>query len=350
MQTKKIAKEPTFQYHPELIALYNSGIVTGAVIGNILTPLLFIVILYDYIPHNILWGWFIFALFVALLRLLLPLKFSKYSLHYQTFMRWAVVASILSGLIWGFASILTYLYAPEIYLSFVIMLIAGLISATTTTLTPLYKTYVAYVLSAMFPLMVILFMMSTTIHVVTGLLIIVFGAFVLLGGYKNYKKLYEVIILKDRLKRLNHDLEGEVKKRTLELEVLNDSLEMKVAEEISKNRAKDQQLLQQSRMAQMGEMISMIAHQWRQPLGAIAASSIDLKMKIAFSSFDLDDEEGKKACVNYFDEQLNHIESYVQNLTTTIDDFRNFYKPNKEKKILSINTPIEKSLSIIEAA
>ena len=131
---------------------------------------------------------------------------------------------------------------------------------------------------------------------------------------------------------------------------MNSNLETQIKNEVSKNREKDQQLMQQSRMAQMGEMISMIAHQWRQPLGAIAASSIDLKMKIAFESFDLDKKEGQKECSEYFDGQLTHIEAYVQSLTNTIDDFRNFYKPNKEKKKVTINEPLLKSLSIIEAA
>jgi len=136
---------------------------------------------------------------------------------------------------------------------------------------------------------------------------------------------------------------------SLELEQMNSMLENRVKWEIEKNRNKDQQLLEQSRMAQMGEMISMIAHQWRQPLSAISAASIDLKMKMLFESFDLDKKEEQKECTSYFDEQLSNIETYVQSLTSTIDDFRNFYKPNKEKKRVTINEPIEKSLSIIEA-
>ncbi len=141
-------------------------------------------------------------------------------------------------------------------------------------------------------------------------------------------------------------------RKELEAEILqiNSSLEKRVQEEVNKNRGKDKQLLQQSRMAQMGEMISMIAHQWRQPLGAIAATSIDLKMKMMFESYNLDNKEGQKECAVYLDEQLTNIETYVESLSTTIDDFRNFYKPNKEKKLLSINVPIQKSLSIIEAS
>jgi len=135
-----------------------------------------------------------------------------------------------------------------------------------------------------------------------------------------------------------------------ELEEINNSLEEKVLDELQKNKFKDQQLLQQSRMAQMGEMISMIAHQWRQPLGAIASTSIDLKMKLAFENYDLNKKEQQKSCQDYFDKQLNSIEEYVQSLTTTIDDFRNFYKPNKEARKVLIHEPIQKSVSIIEAS
>ncbi len=141
-----------------------------------------------------------------------------------------------------------------------------------------------------------------------------------------------------------------VAQTSMELEEINNSLEEKVKDELEKNKYKDQQMLQQSRMAQMGEMISMIAHQWRQPLGAIASTSIDLKMKLAFDSFDLDDDVQQKSCQDYFDKQLTSIEEYVQSLTTTIDDFRNFYKPNKEAKEVLIHAPIEKSISIIEAS
>ncbi len=338
-----------FQYHPELISLYNSGVLTGAIVGNVITPILFVVVLYTFIPQELLVLWFTFSVAVAIFRILIAKRYTENS-HYDRFLKLTSISTAFSGTIWGTSTILTYLYAPQEYLSFVILLILGLISATITTLTPIYKTYLYYVLFSILPLIIIFFMQSGMLNIGTALLIVIFTVFILVGGYKNYKKLYEVIVLKDQLKGLNENLENEVKKRTLELEILNHSLEDKVKDEISKNRDKDQQLLQQSRMAQMGEMISMIAHQWRQPLGAIAASSIDLKMKMAFASFDLEKKEGQEACANYFDEQLTNIEEYVQSLTTTIDDFRNFYKPNKEKKVITINEPIKKSLSIIEAA
>ena len=130
--------------------------------------------------------------------------------------------------------------------------------------------------------------------------------------------------------------------------MLNSSLEDKVKDEIAKNRDKDQQLIQQSRMAQMGEMISMIAHQWRQPLGTISSTIINIQVKLAIEKFDLETNEGRVACYTFLEEKLENINSYIQGLSTTIDDFRNFHNPSKEQKLLPINVPIIKALDIIK--
>ncbi len=255
----------------------------------------------------------------------------------------------LSGSIWGIATVFVYLYAPYEYLFFTTILIVGLIAGSITTLTPLFKAFIAYVAFGIFPLLVVSLLIGGNLYIAFSFLIISFTAFIIVGGHKHYKKLYEAIILKDQLKVLNDHLEDEVKNRTKELKELNNSLEDKITQEIDKNRVKDQQMLQQSRMAQMGEMISMIAHQWRQPLGAIASTSIDLRMKMMLESYDLDDKVQQKECVTYLDKQLVNVEGYVQSLTQTIDDFRNFYQPNKKQKIGSVNEPIQKSLDIIRA-
>ena len=111
---------------------------------------------------------------------------------------------------------------------------------------------------------------------------------------------------------------------------------------------KDQQLFNQSRQAQMGEMISMIAHQWRQPLGAISSTVVNLQMKLELEAFDLNTKEGAQESKEYFTQRLSNVENYVQNLTTTIDDFRNFYKPNKKSVVTTLEHVVEKALSIVE--
>ncbi|MCK4974389.1 MAG: hypothetical protein KAR81_03980, partial [Sulfurimonas sp.] len=92
---------------------------------------------------------------------------------------------------------------------------------------------------------------------------------------------------------------------------------------------KDKLLYSQSKLAAMGEMISMIAHQWRQPLGALSSIAINLQVKMQLKVFDLKTEEGREECEEYFNKSLAEVGELVQNMTTTIDDFRNFYKPNK---------------------
>ena len=121
-------------------------------------------------------------------------------------------------------------------------------------------------------------------------------------------------------------------------------------EDITLKKEQQKQLLAQSRMAQMGEMISMIAHQWRQPLGAISSTAIDLNMQIEFENFDLEKERGRKECQSYFTNGLGEIDGFVQNLTNTIDDFRNFYQPNKESSSVYFIEPISKALNIIKAS
>jgi signal transduction histidine kinase len=101
---------------------------------------------------------------------------------------------------------------------------------------------------------------------------------------------------------------------------------------------KEQQLIQQSRLAQMGEMISMIAHQWRQPLTAISASTNNLSLKLMLG--DVDTEEFKK--------EIALIDDYSQHLSTTINDFRNFFKENKEKESTTLEEIVQSTLGIVE--
>ncbi|MEA2037242.1 MAG: SMC family ATPase, partial [Nanoarchaeota archaeon] len=83
----------------------------------------------------------------------------------------------------------------------------------------------------------------------------------------------------NKFNRLSKELEIEELK-------LNNNLENRVAQEVEKNRIQDQHMLQQSRLAQMGEMVSMIAHQWRQPLNALSASAISLSLLSSMDKLD----------------------------------------------------------------
>ncbi len=127
-------------------------------------------------------------------------------------------------------------------------------------------------------------------------------------------------------------------KKDKELELLNNSLKQRVLEEVKKNRQKDQQLLHQSRLAQMGEMISMISHQWRQPLAAISATSASIELKASLNKLDNETAEQK----------AHDISNFSQHLSRTIDDFRNFFKPNKEKSKITYDEIIKSVLNIVK--
>ncbi len=103
-------------------------------------------------------------------------------------------------------------------------------------------------------------------------------------------------------------------------------------------RRKDEQILQQSRLAQMGEMLSMIAHQWRQPLSAISATTSNLKFKIM-----LDDVDTKT-----FEKELVLIDGFTQHLSKTIEDFRGFFKKEKKKNITTLKEVVNSTLDIVK--
>ncbi len=152
------------------------------------------------------------------------------------------------------------------------------------------------------------------------------------------------------LRSVNENLESEVNKKTQELQVLNKTLERRVEEAVKEIADKNNMLQQQSRLAQMGEMISMIAHQWRQPLATISAVTISMKMSFALEKFDLSTQKGRDEHLKFFEHNLDEISDLVQSLTSTINDFRNFFKHNKEREIVSINGPVQKALNIIEVS
>jgi len=115
-------------------------------------------------------------------------------------------------------------------------------------------------------------------------------------------------------------------------------LQEKILEEEEKNRIQEYLLQQQHRLAQMGEMLSMIAHQWRQPLSAItaAAGSLGLKAKIGKTDPDTIIELSEK------------IKKFSLHLSDTIDDFRNFFKSDKQAKRTDFKELLEGVLQICE--
>jgi PAS domain S-box-containing protein len=124
------------------------------------------------------------------------------------------------------------------------------------------------------------------------------------------------------------------------VEILNWNLEKRIQEEVAKNRQKDHLLIQQSRLAAMGEMIASIGHQWRQPLNSLSLLIQDVREALEFG--EIDDQ--------YIDRFTRESMIQIKHMSRTINDFRKFYKPNKEKCSFSVGDSIEDALSIFSSS
>ncbi|GEM_PF-3215642 len=114
------------------------------------------------------------------------------------------------------------------------------------------------------------------------------------------------------------------------------------------NEEKTKQLIEQSRFAQMGEMISMIAHQWRQPLSVIAAAVTAMHTKLLTGNLRCSTEEEMKEAFGYFFANFTKINHNIQYMSQTINDFRDFFKPNKKATHFYLYDAIKRAYTMIE--
>ncbi|MBV6341097.1 response regulator [Candidatus Magnetobacterium casense] len=134
-----------------------------------------------------------------------------------------------------------------------------------------------------------------------------------------------------------HNMERKLKEKSRQLEELNKNLESKVRDEIEKGRRKEHMLIQQSKLAAMGEMMVAISHQWRQPLNVIGLLIQDLEEAYEFGEID------KQYIQNMSRESMAQL-SFMSN---TITDFYNFFKPNKDQVSFDVNQAIEDVISLV---
>lgn len=127
------------------------------------------------------------------------------------------------------------------------------------------------------------------------------------------------------------------KKLHKKIKILNDTLEKRIVEEVEKNKRQQLLLLHQNRLAQMGEMISMIAHQWRQPLNNLAILNQTIVLKYKKGKLD-------NTLMESFKE---NSKKQINQMSDTVDDFKNFFKPEKEKVECFINDIIHHVLNIL---
>ncbi len=123
-----------------------------------------------------------------------------------------------------------------------------------------------------------------------------------------------------------------------ELHEYKDNLEQKVEEALKEKQQQEDILIQQSKMAVMGEMIASIAHQWKQPLATTSAIIQTAKIDQALS----------KQHHPKIDEAFDKIQTQVEFMDQTITDFSSFFKPKKNKEFFSLTNTIDNVLKILQ--
>ncbi|WP_072679740.1 DUF3365 domain-containing protein [Arcobacter sp. LA11] len=163
------------------------------------------------------------------------------------------------------------------------------------------------------------------------LVIAAIGTIITLIVYQRIKRVDEM-----KISNLNSTLETKVK----ELDDFNKTLEIKVKKEVEKQREKENLLIQQSKLAALGEMIGNIAHQWRQPISAVSAIMMNIKWTAIAQGADK----------NFLDERMKEANEQLKYMSQTIDDFRTFFKPNKEKEYFDLKEEVRKAYKILRAS
>ena len=148
---------------------------------------------------------------------------------------------------------------------------------------------------------------------------------------------------KENLQKAHAELEQRVAERTAELAAALQTLQVETSERIQAVEAlreKEQMLIQQSRQAAMGEMIGNIAHQWRQPLNLLGLTSQQLLLFYDLGEFDR----------TFLAENIEKVMGLIQHMSQTIDDFRNYFKPDKEKSDFRVQQTIANTMSLLKGS
>jgi len=140
--------------------------------------------------------------------------------------------------------------------------------------------------------------------------------------------------------KLNVDGDDEIDKLAISLNKGIEHTTEYIKEEIRKASQKDKQIYESAKMAQMGEMIGNIAHQWRQPLSVISTIASGIQVKQSIGLFNIETLEGN----------MNKIVQNTTYLSETIDIFSNFIKEEKVYKDLILQDEIKTAFTIIESS
>ena len=125
--------------------------------------------------------------------------------------------------------------------------------------------------------------------------------------------------------------------RQKELDTLNKELENRIQEEVRLAKANHKRYEQQAKMAAMGEMMDAVAHQWKQPLNAISMMSDML----------VDDFKNSLVDEAYIEELSNDTQAQIEHLVTTLNEFRNFFRPKETYESFGIKRSLTSVLLLV---
>lgn len=145
--------------------------------------------------------------------------------------------------------------------------------------------------------------------------------------------LYQLIA---RSLRVAGQMEEALRQKTRQLEELTHHLEARVEEEIARRRRHEQTLIQQAKLAAMGEMLGAIAHQWRQPLNTLALCVQNIHDSLLHAPPDR----------AYLERTVDKSMEQIRHMSNTIDAFRSFFQPGRERVVFDAATAVGEALAL----
>lgn len=149
----------------------------------------------------------------------------------------------------------------------------------------------------------------------------------------------ERVMIENELKKDNEFLEQMVSERTVELERQKEILEQKVVEETDKRLNNERLLLEHKKFAEMGQVMSAIGHQWRQPLNTLGLCIQDIVETVS---------EGNSS-PEYLEQMESHMMALLESMSGTIDNFRKFFEPEGSEHSFDTREIITDIIKMMEA-
>jgi len=311
---------------------------SGAIAVNILGPIFYFYIFSGTIPFIILFTLILIQFSLYILRVIYGeklLKTLQEKGEFEANKSLAIYLQFLyiSSFFWGLSTIPVIYHGNESQLFTIMALVFVMLAGSLATLTPVFHAVFIFIFNIVTLFILGLIICGTSAIYYQMIFFLLIFAFVSIpSAFKIHTALRDYIT------------------KSEEIQKLNEELELKVKQAIQNTAKKEKLLQEQTRLAQMGEMISMIAHQWRQPLGAISSALMSISTKQESGKYDLDNKEDREKFLVFMTKKHTNIDNYVQVLSTTIDDFRNFLKPDKKRELVSIEAPILKALNIVQSS